>query len=144
MTSRVHVRWSWVFSSRNSNQRDRQSRSGRHYIHADKKLELLDFCISQEEQHKLERAAASTLSIPWALEEPPETWSLPAALGLTQPQLLLFSVLCSLAKAEGTLPHQDSSRIFPQRWHFSCEVTGERPAWLHPKRESFLRWFEVK
>lgn len=117
------------------NQSDTQSEDGRLYIHAAKKLELLDCSISQEEQQKLQRAATSTLSIPccWgALEEPPETWSLPAAPGLRQPRLVLFSVLCSLAKPEGALPHQDSSRIFPQHWHFSCKVTGEKLAWLHP------------
>lgn len=96
----------------------------------DKKLKLLDFCISKERQQKLERAAVSTLTIPCSLEEPPET------PGLRQPQLVLFSVLCSLAKAEVILPRQGSSRISPQGWHSSCKVTGEKLAWLHPSNGS--------
>lgn len=116
----------------------------------DKKLELLDFCISQEGQQKLERAAASTLTIPCyrALEEPPETRTLPAAPRLGQSQFVLVSVSVLpllTGKGWGNFTSPRLFQNFPTALAFLLQSHWRKAGLVTPRKwESFLRWFEAE
>lgn len=135
----------WAGAQLSLQETQNQNENGRHYTHVAKKL--LDFCISQEEQQKLEKATTSTLNIPcteehWrSLLKPGASPCSPRAE--TAPA---GSVFCPVFTAKGW-GNFTSPRLFQ---NFSTGLTFLlRSHWREAglatphKWESFLRWFEA-